>query len=94
MKRNVIAVVLAVVVAVVFAGCLVPQGKEANSPLKNLRRRAAFEYDCPASQIRITNLDDENKQYGVSACGKKAVFIWHCRGQNGFRGDDCKWVEN
>jgi len=60
------------------------------SDLDNLRRRASFEMNCPESQIRISNLDDQNETYGVNACGERAVYIWHC----GADGLDCKWVQN
>jgi hypothetical protein len=50
------------------------------SPIDNLKTRSAFELKCPASQIDIRNLDDEGEAYGVSGCGRRAVYVWHCGG--------------
>ena len=63
-----------------FGGC-------GASELDLLRARAAFDFDCPAQTVKIKNLDDEGEAYGVSGCGKRAVYLYVC-GDLG----DCKWV--
>lgn len=72
---------------------LVPLGSCATtSELDNLRKRASFEMNCPENQLRISNLDEEGKAYGVNACGQRAVYLWHCSG--GGLMEECKWVLN
>ncbi len=53
-----------------------------------LRARAAFDFKCPQSHIKIINLDGADT-YGVIACGQRATYINDCRGR--FE-DDCTWV--
>ena len=40
---------------------------------RNALPRAAFELDCPAAQLQITELSETT--IGVSGCGKKAVYV-------------------
>jgi hypothetical protein len=35
--------------------------------------RAAFEFDCPKSQIEVVEVGSQ--QVGVTGCGKKAVYV-------------------
>ncbi len=37
-------------------------------------KRAAYEMECPESQLTTTDLGDSSM--GVSGCGKKAVYKW------------------
>jgi len=57
--------------------------------LENLKTRSAFDLKCPESAIQVRNLDDQTTTYGVTGCGKQAVYIWACNDS-----DDCKWVLN
>jgi hypothetical protein len=57
-----------------------------------LRRRASFDLSCPASQLRMVDLDE--KTVGVSGCGDKAVYVSACDGQPGHFTTTCKWVQN
>lgn len=40
----------------------------------NLRTRAAFELDCPAEKLTLTELGGFTTQ-GVSGCDRKAVYV-------------------
>ena len=64
---------------------------ESGAELDNLRARSAFELHCPADSIQITNLDDSAETYGVSGCGQRAVYLWHCSDPYDL---ECKWVLN
>lgn len=58
------------------------------SEFDQLRSRAAFEFDCPEREIQIKNLDDESNAFGVSGCGKRAVYLYDCPDY------DCRWILN
>ncbi len=51
--------------AVTLVGC--------GSSLESLKKRAAFDLECPAEQLVISDLGDETK--GVAGCGRKATYI-------------------
>lgn len=59
------------------------------SEFDQLRSRAAFEFDCPEREVQIRNLDEDGEAYGVSGCGKRAVYLYVCDDFG-----DCKWVMN
>jgi hypothetical protein len=48
----------------------------------DLRKRAAFEFQCPEGQVTLTPLGefspgtDTPKSEGVSGCGKQAVYVY------------------
>ncbi len=64
---------------------------ETGSDLDNLRARSAFEMRCPAGELEIVNLDDAHETYGVSGCGQRAVYVYHCADE---LDTDCKWILN
>ena len=64
-------------------------GCGAASP-EQLRTRAAFEMNCPATQLTLTELGGDTT--GVTGCGQKQVYVQVCEGQGALR--ECKWVLN
>lgn len=56
-----------------------------------LKARAAFDLDCPESQLTIVAIDDRTR--GVRGCGSKAVYVETCRMLNNAP-TDCTWVLN
>lgn len=70
-----------------LAGCVAPQQQLRDTTSE----RAAFDLDCPAAQLSVTQLGDtviigrttesaglERTVYGVTGCGKKAVYVVEC----------------
>ena len=55
---------------------------------QQLRDRAAFDMNCAPSKLKIEDIDFETR--GVKGCGKRAVYVEHCK-QNNY---DCTWVLN
>jgi hypothetical protein len=43
-------------------------------PVEQLRTRAAYDFECPESQLVITTIDESTK--GVSGCGRSATYIY------------------
>jgi hypothetical protein len=70
-----------------------PFGCNESATLEQLRARAAYDLDCPASKIRTTEIDERTR--GVSGCGQRATYVEACDrvGQYGIR-TDCTWVQN
>jgi hypothetical protein len=60
--------VLFVGLGIQVAGC-VPHTPN----MQTLRTRAAFDLDCPETQLATTKLSPE--VYGVSGCGKRATYV-------------------
>jgi hypothetical protein len=56
---------------------------------EQLRTRAAFDLDCPESNVEIVPLD--RSSYGVRGCGQKATYVEVCNGQPGYAGTRCTW---
>ena len=63
--RSVCGVVPALGMAAVVVGCA--------SGTDNLRRRAAFDLDCSAGDLRIQSLG--GRHYGVRGCGCTAAYV-------------------
>ena len=42
-------------------------------PLEDLRRRAAFDFECPEAQIVTARINEDT--FGVRGCGQHAVYI-------------------
>lgn len=57
-----------------------------------LRTRSAFDFNCPPSEVTITELDASTR--GVTACGRRATYVEVCDApiNNAYR--SCKWVMN
>ena len=60
--------------------------------MQSLRIRAAFEFKCPESELSMRHLDEGRTTYGVSGCGQRAVYLYHCTGDG--LAAECKWVIN
>lgn len=48
-----------------------------------LRQRSSFDFDCPATEITLQVLAKNGAhptQYGVTGCGKRAVYVLHDSG--------------
>jgi hypothetical protein len=48
---------------------------------KTVTTRAAFDFDCPPEELKLTVLDTEgarnlSSQIGVEGCGKKGVYVY------------------
>jgi hypothetical protein len=54
----------------------------------DLRRRASFELDCPASTLELIVLDARSR--GVRGCGKKATYVERCEAAGS--ATRCDWV--
>jgi hypothetical protein len=66
-----------------------------DSTLSQLRARAAFDMDCPKSQITTVTIDDRTR--GVRGCGQRATYVQQCEPitWNGTTIDEkCTWVLN
>ena len=69
--------IAAMALALLGVGC-------APTLLLALRDRAAYEFDCPADQLAVTQLGTFSMQ-GVSGCGHKGVY---------FLNHDNQWILN
>ena len=52
-----------------------------NHATKTVTTRAAFDFDCPPEELKLTVLDTEgvrnlSSQIGVEGCGKKGVYVY------------------
>lgn len=59
-------VVFAAAMAVAAAGC---------SWSSQIRHRAAFDLQCPESQIEVQTISSFYAQYGASGCGRQATYV-------------------
>jgi hypothetical protein len=67
------AVVLSLSLAVTAAACSTPSATEHfRHPESGGIKRAAYEMECPADQLHITDLG--NWTIAVEGCGKKAIY--------------------
>jgi hypothetical protein len=58
-----------------------------------LRARAAFDLNCPQSQVNVVELDERTR--GVRGCGQQATYVENCSMIDGYGGKhDCTWVLN
>jgi hypothetical protein len=74
-----------------LAACF-PEAKDAptNRP-SELRSRAAFDLNCPESELRAVELGEKTR--GVTGCGRRATYIFVCRRTLPSPYDnDCLWV--
>jgi len=64
-----------------------------SATVAQLRKRAAFDMDCPESSLHTVQIDERTR--GVSGCGQKLVYVESCDrvGQWGAK-DNCTWVLN
>lgn len=60
----------------VVAGCASTMNEKKRD---DLRTKAAFDLDCPESELEMTVLkklwNDREKQIGVTGCGNKATYV-------------------
>lgn len=74
----------ALLLAIVFstaAGC--------GASFEQLQSRAGFDFECPPAAITAHTMDDETTI--AQGCGKEAVYVEHCTGNNHSR---CTWMLN
>lgn len=63
----------------------------ASATEQQLRDRAAFDFDCPESELELHEIDD--RTMGVRGCGHRATYVEMCRyGEYGPY--DCTWTLN
>src|SRR3954468_13300790 len=55
-----------------------------------VKKRAAFELNCPRSELKAFFIDDTT--IGVKGCGTRLVYVQVCGGSGPLA--DCKWVLN
>lgn len=83
----------ALVPCVVLSLVLGAAGCAAHMPhLSDLRRRAAFDLQCPEAQLSHVALGGEI--HGVSGCGRRATYIRFCREWFGGTCMNGDWVLN
>jgi hypothetical protein len=83
-SSSIARLVVAASLAMLF-GCAPPE--PARAPLNELASRAAYELDCPAQWLRLTDIDERVK--GVDGCGKRATYVEVCQGAGA-----CSWWNN
>jgi hypothetical protein len=72
--------------ALLLSGCM-------GATSQQLRRRAAFDLDCPAGQIEIVEIDKRTR--GVRGCGQRGTYVSQCKPcANGYVGCECTWILN
>jgi hypothetical protein len=57
-----------------------------------LKSRAAFDLDCPKSEIKTVTIDDATK--GVTGCGQRATYVRLCKTDRLGQDEDCQWLMN
>ncbi len=60
-----------------------------------LRKRAAFDFECQEEALDVVELDERTR--GVAGCGKRATYVEMCETHNGRNGsyrDNCTWALN
>ena len=77
--------------AVSVVGCFVPY--KANAALQ---QRAAFDMQCPASEVRIVSLGGVTR--GVAGCAQQATYVNRCENLDEVDEEDgpkkCPWILN
>lgn len=87
MRANIVTALGALALVFVAAGCTASK----EQLITTATDRAAFDLDCPAADIRVTQLGDtviigrstetaglERTVFGVSGCGRKVVYVVEC----------------
>jgi hypothetical protein len=77
--------------AVTGCGAAFAEGGE-DDDISALKKRAAFDFDCPKSQIKTVTIDDRTK--GVSGCDHRATYVQTCARHYESFDSDCTWVMN
>jgi len=57
-----------------------------------LQNRAAYDFNCPRSQLQITRID--SRTMGVNGCGQQATYVESCDNPQGAFSTGCTWVRN
>ena len=73
-------VILIFLIGIIITACT------TGGTIDELASRAAFEFECDLNKLKIIELNEHN--YGVSGCGKKAVYVKSCNSKT------CTWVLN
>lgn len=62
--------------------------------LPQLKKRAAFDLQCPEEQIQVVQIDKRTR--GVQGCGKQGTYVESCKacGSGGGQHCDCTWILN
>ena len=72
-------------VALVLAAASADQAGENRD---TLNQRAKFDLNCQSTQM----VELGENTYGVTGCGRRATYVWHCSGQG--MNETCNWVMN
>ncbi len=65
-----------------FVGLLLSNACDFKIDTDGLRTRAAFDFHCPSSELRITDLtprsrfDGTGSVFGVTGCGRQATYLY------------------
>jgi hypothetical protein len=86
MKENIYLSMLFVAVMVIFGISCAPRKRSSALP-----RKASFSLNCPRKSLSYVKLG--RNQYGVSGCGRRATFIYLCRGRTMWD-KSCNWIKN
>jgi hypothetical protein len=78
--------VFTVAVGGAIVGCL------ATASVEQLTKRAAFDFNCPGSNLRYNVIDDKTR--GVVGCSKRGTYVETCDGPKGRTDTRCTWVLN
>jgi hypothetical protein len=84
---------LGMVASVWLVSCAPEMFASGSATAAQLRKRAAFDMDCPESSLHTFKLDERTR--GVSGCGQKLTYVESCDrvGHWGAK-DNCTWVLN
>ncbi len=47
---------------------------DAQTP--EVQRKAAFDLSCPANDVKLVSLAENNKSVGASGCGQKTTYLY------------------
>src|SRR5690554_2247177 len=58
-----------------------------------LRKRAAFDLDCPETTLELVEIDERTR--GVRGCEQRVTYVELCKPcANGYEGCECTWMLN
>lgn len=75
---------LAFGVLLLAMGCAVNSARYNEEKIEYIKDRASFEMSCPKEKLSGRPINQNNTQFGIVGCGKKAVYI---QSQSGWKLD-------
>ncbi|SRR5579883_1657866 len=84
---------LALFALTTLAGCGPEMFATGDATVKQLRKRAAFDMDCPEDELHTVKIDDRTR--GVAGCNQRLTYVMSCDRVGGWGAkDNCTWVLN